>query len=225
MAKPVKPTAPAQALRSNPESFSANAEGTIAYLFTTFPDYTDDIADFVDQRADQALAAALGGDLPDLTGNANKLLAVNPTEDAAILVSDLPDGTTATTQSAGDDSDLLATTAFVQNATSFLVTPGQTPTVTDATVDATGLSYIRTLAVIEQIDGGVDGQHLFVSGVSVTLGGSCVDSGTASTAPSPNINLASGITSRTILGGDVLHLIYKSGGAFDAWYEVSYTNG
>jgi hypothetical protein len=56
--KPTKPTSPPQALRSNPENFSANAEGWIAYQATAFPNYIDAVADFVDDAADAAGAAA-----------------------------------------------------------------------------------------------------------------------------------------------------------------------
>jgi hypothetical protein len=84
--KPTKPTSPPQALRSNPENFSANAEGWIAYQATTFPNYIDEIADFVDQMAEDALAAATGGDLPPLTGQAGKVLAVKGDESGAEFV-------------------------------------------------------------------------------------------------------------------------------------------
>jgi hypothetical protein len=90
--KPTKPTSPPQALRSNPENFSANAEGWIAYQATTFPNYIDAITDFVDEKADEALAAAIGGDLPPLTGQAGKVLAVKGDESGAEFV-DLPPDT------------------------------------------------------------------------------------------------------------------------------------
>lgn len=63
MVKPVKPTAPAPALRSNPDTFSVNAEGTITYMFTTFPDYTDALGTFVDARASEAETAVLTGEI------------------------------------------------------------------------------------------------------------------------------------------------------------------
>jgi len=86
MAKPTKPTPPDRALRSNPSTFSANAEAWITYQWGTFPDYIDNTADFVDEQANAALAAALGGDLPVITGQALKLLRVNAGETAAEFV-------------------------------------------------------------------------------------------------------------------------------------------
>jgi len=86
MAKPTKPTPPDRALRSNPSTFSANAEAWITYQWGTFPDYIDSTADFVDEQANAALAAALGGDLPVITGQALKLLRVNAGETAAEFV-------------------------------------------------------------------------------------------------------------------------------------------
>lgn len=83
MAKPTKPTPPAQALRSEPSTFRTRAEAAITYQWTTFPDYIDAVADFVDEQADAALAAALGGDLPSLTGNGEKFLRVKTDETGA----------------------------------------------------------------------------------------------------------------------------------------------
>ena len=83
MVKPTKPTPPDRALRSNPSTFSANAEAWITYQWGTFPDYVDAVADFTDEQADAALAAALGGDLPPLTGKALQFLRVNAGETAA----------------------------------------------------------------------------------------------------------------------------------------------
>lgn len=83
MVKPTKPTPPDRALRSNPSTFSANAEAWITYQWSDFPDYVDSVADFTDEQADNALAAALGGDLPPLTGKALQFLRVNAGETAA----------------------------------------------------------------------------------------------------------------------------------------------
>lgn len=80
--KPIAPTPPARALRSNPDTFSANAEGTINYLWDTFPDYVDDALDYVEERSNALLLESL----PDLTGQADKILTVNGTEDAVALL-------------------------------------------------------------------------------------------------------------------------------------------
>lgn len=63
MALPPRPTAPAQALRSNPDTFSLNAELAINYQWTTFPDWIEAMGDFVVARAEEANAAALTGDI------------------------------------------------------------------------------------------------------------------------------------------------------------------
>lgn len=86
MAKPTKPTAPAQALRSEPATFRVRAEAAITYQWTTFPDYIDAVADFVDEQADAALAAAIGGDLPTLTGKSLQFLRVKTDESGAEFV-------------------------------------------------------------------------------------------------------------------------------------------
>jgi hypothetical protein len=64
-----KPVAPPPALRSDPANFSANAEGQINYIPLA--------VDYVEEQAEIAQAAALGGDLPDLTGNEGLFLRVN----------------------------------------------------------------------------------------------------------------------------------------------------
>lgn len=75
--KPTKPTVPPAPSRANPGSdFSAKAD-TFAAFQTTLATYMDDTAEFVDERADEALAAALGGTLPSLTGRALNVLRVN----------------------------------------------------------------------------------------------------------------------------------------------------
>jgi hypothetical protein len=89
MAKPTKPTAPAPALRSNPDTFSANAEGTISYMFTTFPNYTDALATYVDNRANEAEAAAAAAGAAggfNLEGRAGQYQRVNAGETALEFV-------------------------------------------------------------------------------------------------------------------------------------------
>lgn len=51
MTRPAKPTAPPQALRSDPATFSANAEGWIGYQATTLPTWMDSLTDYMDGLA------------------------------------------------------------------------------------------------------------------------------------------------------------------------------
>lgn len=87
MAKPTKPVAPTPALRSNPDAFRVNAEANILFLFTTLLDYVSDVADFTDEQATAALAAAIGGDLPPIVGNALKFIRLNAGETEAEFIS------------------------------------------------------------------------------------------------------------------------------------------
>ncbi|RAZ82107.1 hypothetical protein [Cereibacter johrii] len=73
---PPRPPAPTPALRSNPETFSANAEATILYQWGAFPTWIEAIARFTEGQAEAALTAALGGDLPPLAGKAGQFLRV-----------------------------------------------------------------------------------------------------------------------------------------------------
>jgi len=141
MVKPVKPTAPAPALRSNPDTFSVNAEGTITYMFTTFPDYTDAVADFVDAQADAALAAALGGDLPPLTGNALEFLRVNAGETAGEFYPFV---------TAMDDNRPVATQleAETGTATGVYMDPLRTAQAIDAQVDVLGTIAGASVGVV-----------------------------------------------------------------------------
>jgi len=115
MAKPTKPTVPAAPLRSNPSTFSAQAETFLAFI-SPFATYMDESSDFVDGRADAALAAALGGDLPALTGNAGKVLRVNAGETAgefftlgtASLMADSADADLAVDPDAAARRDIVA---------------------------------------------------------------------------------------------------------------------
>ncbi len=77
MTAPLRPTAPPPALRSNPDTFSANAEAQIIYQGNELPDWIEAMGDYIEEQAEAALAAALGGDLPSLAGQAGKFLRVN----------------------------------------------------------------------------------------------------------------------------------------------------
>lgn len=57
--KPTKVTLSPRPSRLNPDTFPALADSGLEYQATTLPDYTDAVADFVDEQADNALAAAV----------------------------------------------------------------------------------------------------------------------------------------------------------------------
>lgn len=77
MTKPTKPTVPPAPSRLNPGVDFSNKADAFAAFQTTFADYMDATAEFVDDRADEALAAALGGSLPSITGRAGQFIRVN----------------------------------------------------------------------------------------------------------------------------------------------------
>ena len=76
MTKPTKPTVPPAPSRSNPGATFSQTADTFAAFQSVFADYLDATAEFVDDRADAALAAALGGSLPPLTGQTGRFLRV-----------------------------------------------------------------------------------------------------------------------------------------------------
>ncbi|AZB65537.1 hypothetical protein EBL87_17505 [Cereibacter sphaeroides] len=83
---PARPPAPPPALRSNPETFSANAEATILYQWGAFPAWLERIARYTEAQAEAALTAALGGALPPLAGKAGQFLRVKEDGSAPELV-------------------------------------------------------------------------------------------------------------------------------------------
>ena len=76
MAKPTKPTAPEAPLRSDP-LFASKAQTFLSWMAGLFYTYLGDAVDFVDARADEALAAATFAGLPSLTGKGSNILRVN----------------------------------------------------------------------------------------------------------------------------------------------------
>ena len=78
MTKPTKPTVPPAPSRSNPGPVFSQTADTFAAFQAPFADYLDALAEFVDERADEALAAALAGDLPPLTGQGGSFPRVKP---------------------------------------------------------------------------------------------------------------------------------------------------
>ena len=79
MAKPIKPVVPPAPLRSQPETFAERAEASVVF-WDPFATYLDVVGDFTQEQAELALAAAVGGDLPPLVGQALKFLRVNAAE-------------------------------------------------------------------------------------------------------------------------------------------------
>jgi hypothetical protein len=80
MVKPTKPTAPAQALRSNPDTFPARAEENIAFAFGTLPTYIDAAMTYAEAQVEAANTAALaagGGSGLDFAGNEGGFLRIN----------------------------------------------------------------------------------------------------------------------------------------------------
>lgn len=75
--KPAKPTVPPAPSRANPGIDFSDKADAFASFQAPFADYMDGIATFTDERADEALAAAIGGTLPAITGKAGNYLRVN----------------------------------------------------------------------------------------------------------------------------------------------------
>ncbi len=76
MVKPTPPTAPEAPLRSDP-AFSAKAQTFLTWLSGGFYSYVEDSVDFVDERADEALAAATTFGFPSIAGKGLNLTRVN----------------------------------------------------------------------------------------------------------------------------------------------------
>lgn len=92
MPLPSKPAAPPQALRSNPETFSANTEASIQYQFGSFPEWIEAVATFVESEADEAAAAAAAAGAAegfDLTGKGGAFLRAK-LDETGIEVAPLP---------------------------------------------------------------------------------------------------------------------------------------
>lgn len=75
--KPTKPTVPPAPSRSSPGATFAVVADAFVGFFATLATYMSNTNDFVDARADEALAAALGAGLPALTGHATHMTRVN----------------------------------------------------------------------------------------------------------------------------------------------------
>lgn len=80
MTKPVAPTVPPPALRSQPDTFSDRAEVNVSF-WPTLTAYMSDVVNYTEEQAN----ALLTGNLPDLTGKAGNVLQVNGSEDGVSL--------------------------------------------------------------------------------------------------------------------------------------------
>lgn len=69
------------ALRTNPASFSVNADANLIFQSRTLPAAINEHSQFMNDTKDEVAAAALAGDLPDITGQAGNLIGVNGAED------------------------------------------------------------------------------------------------------------------------------------------------
>jgi hypothetical protein len=76
MVKPTPPIAPEAPLRSDP-AFSTKAQTFLTWLAGGFYSYVEDSVDFVDERADEALAAATTFGFPSIAGKALNFTRVN----------------------------------------------------------------------------------------------------------------------------------------------------
>ena len=76
MVKPTPPTAPEAPLRSDP-AFSTKAQTFLTWLAGGFNTYVGDAVDFVDERADEALAAATTFGFPSIAGKGLNFTRVN----------------------------------------------------------------------------------------------------------------------------------------------------
>jgi hypothetical protein len=144
MTQPTKPTVPDAPLRSQPSTFSARIENSLVF-WPTFATYLDEIGTYTQEQAAAALAAATAGDLPPITGQALNYIRVNAGETgvefltpvqvltaigaastasvalkAPLASPALTGNPTSTTQTAGNNSTRIATTAFVEFATTEL---------------------------------------------------------------------------------------------------------
>ena len=171
MAKPTKPTAPAPALRSEPNTFSTRLEANILF-WPTHLTYLDEGMTYLDDSLDEIVATALAGDLPPLTGKAGQFIRANAAEDGgefrtpaqvladieaasvasvalkAPLASPALTGTpTAPTASVGTNTTQVATTALLKASLG-----GNTTTVdmaSQSSADFTGIpAGVRTIRVL-----------------------------------------------------------------------------
>lgn len=77
MPAPTRPIAPPQALRSNPDTFSANAEASIQYQWSALPTWIESMGDYTEQKAAEASGAALTGDITPVPAFAFNYLRLN----------------------------------------------------------------------------------------------------------------------------------------------------
>lgn len=75
MAAPTPPVVPLPALRSDPATFKDRAEANIVF-FQPLVEYMVEVCGFTEEKAAEALAAALAGDLPNISGKNGQVLYI-----------------------------------------------------------------------------------------------------------------------------------------------------
>lgn len=158
MPRPAKPAVPPPPLRSNPESFSARMEASLLF-WEIFATYLDELGQFAEAQASAALAAAAGGDLPPLTGQAGRFLRVKTDGGGvefkkAMALADSADGSDLALTSAGR-TFLAAETAAAQRSAmgaAALASPAFTGTPTAPTQAADNNSTrLATTAFVQAV--------------------------------------------------------------------------
>ena len=186
MTKPTKPTVPPAPSRLNPGVDFSNKADAFAAFQTTFADYMDATAEFVDDRADEALAAALAGTLPALTGQAGRFLRVNP-GGTAVEFAQVFSLATAVASTSGTAIDFTGIPSWANRVTiNFAgVSTNGTSSIIVRIGDAGGIEttgYSDTLGVIEV----TAVKTIFSGGSGFTVG----DMGVASDAVSGTVTLS-----------------------------------
>lgn len=75
MTAPTPPVVPLPALRSDPATFKDRAEDNIVF-FQPLVEYMAEVCGFTEEKAAEALAAALAGDLPNISGKDGRVLYI-----------------------------------------------------------------------------------------------------------------------------------------------------
>jgi len=161
--KPTKPTVPPAPSRRDPGADFSTKADTFAAFQSPFADYLNATADFVDGRAEAALAAAIGTTLPTITGRALNMTRVNAGATALEfrtpqqVLADL--GVTAAGRALLDDADAAAqrTTLGAQAADATLTSLSGLSLAAGDVLYATGADTLVKLAI------GTAGQSLTVN--------------------------------------------------------------
>ena len=108
--RPTMPTVPTPPSRQRPSAFASEADAWVA-SFPAFADYLRELADYVDQRAGDAMAAAIAGDISslDLSQFAGRAIGVDAggTMLTGIIFQDLDKATQAIAEAGTDNDDYM----------------------------------------------------------------------------------------------------------------------